>query len=450
MRSTIGPSPRPGKPYIQSTHTNKNNQIPSTTGSFSQNQLPKREITFPTDSVEATLPVLYRRKRISRVDCGPVDAWRIIMCLRSGLLSESCYALDILNILLFDDIAVGYFTLNQWIGLLDLLLEHFRRALSDMFDGPFPREIKSDEIDVDLGGINTAIDIEDKTVLLEKTENYAFVTRKGYAVKLIDKNEDIFIHDHHKDWDTNGDATGINILAEIATDPWHSSSHHILPTFQAEFCHIPFNLRIENTETNDVLGERTPHRTVQAEAIAFTNKHCDRKRRTKSLSDVISRIKKENDAFDLESKGKVKTEIVSEKRNCSEQSSVDLNFYNSEDFSDSAPSVNDPACTLKRRKISDYEDEAYARDEASLVLLTESQDCLAKRCVCISNILRSLTFIPGNEGEFARNSSFLALVGKLLLLNHDHPLRIQKTKNYDREVSNNILINFSSFVVIRF
>ena len=95
--------------------------------------------------------------------------------------------------------------------------------------------------------------------------------------------------------------------------------------------------------------------------------------------------------------------------------------------------IRDPAGTLKRRRMSDYEDECYTRDEASLYLVTETQDSLARRCVCLSNILRNLTFVPGNEVEFAKNATFLGLLGKLLLLHHEHPTRTHKQRNYDRE-----------------
>jgi len=91
-------------------------------------------MSFPPDSVEATLPVLYKRKRLTRADVYPVEAWRLMMSLRSGLLAESCWALDTLNILLFDDMSVVYFGLQHMPGLLDILLEHFRKALDTMFD----------------------------------------------------------------------------------------------------------------------------------------------------------------------------------------------------------------------------------------------------------------------------------------------------------------------------
>lgn len=379
-----------------------------------------------------------------RGDLGPVDAWRVIMSLRSGLLSESCYALDVLNILLFDDSAVSYFGLNQWPGLLDLLLEHFLKSLAGMFDEKQP-EIEKEHEEIDLGGVNN-LDCSDnkKSVVILKTANYTLVTRKGIPVKFIERNDDIFIQDNLKDWDNQGDAAGINVMDEVVSDPWYIKANYILPTFQAEFGRIPFNKKAEEKLEKSGNGpppeEPEPHRTPPPEEVRLaTTKQSDKRRRTKTLSDVISRIKKDtsegNDSLALEIKSKVKTEpMSSEKLNCDEQTSVDLNPSVNGEFSASNSSVRDPAATLKRRRMSDYEDEAYTRDEASLTLLTESHNNIGKRCVCISNILRSLTFIPGNEGEFSKNSTFLGLVGKLLLLHHDHPLRMQKTHNYDREV----------------
>lgn len=94
----------------------------------------KRDMIFPPDTVEATQPMLYRRKRMSKHDVGPVDPWRIFMSLRSGLLAESTWAIDVLNVLLFDDSSIAYFGLVHLPGLLTLLLEHFQKSLADMFE----------------------------------------------------------------------------------------------------------------------------------------------------------------------------------------------------------------------------------------------------------------------------------------------------------------------------
>lgn len=55
------------------------------------------------------------------------------MSLKSGLLGETTWALDVLNVLLYDDSSVTYFSLSYLPGLLDLLLEHLRRSLVLVF-----------------------------------------------------------------------------------------------------------------------------------------------------------------------------------------------------------------------------------------------------------------------------------------------------------------------------
>lgn len=89
--------------------------------------------------------------------------------------------------------------------------------------------------------------------------------------------------------------------------------------------------------------------------------------------------------------------------------------------------VQDHGSTLKRRKLDEFEDECYTRDEPSLYQVTETQDALARRCLSIFNILRNLTFVPGNEMEFGKSIPFLGLLGKLILIHHDHPLKGKPT-----------------------
>lgn len=55
------------------------------------------------------------------------------MSLRSGLLAESTWALDALNIMLYDDSTVAYFHLKHFPGLLNCLLEHFLKSLRAIF-----------------------------------------------------------------------------------------------------------------------------------------------------------------------------------------------------------------------------------------------------------------------------------------------------------------------------
>eukprot|EP00794_Sanderia_malayensis_P000399 gene399-1033_t len=94
----------------------------------------KREsLTFPSNSVENTKPMLTKRAKLTSKELGPVEAWRIMMSLKSGMLSECTWAIDTLNILLHDDKTISYFHLPQLPGLLDTLMDHFRRCCIDAF-----------------------------------------------------------------------------------------------------------------------------------------------------------------------------------------------------------------------------------------------------------------------------------------------------------------------------
>lgn len=55
------------------------------------------------------------------------------MCLKSGLLCETIWALDAITILLHDDSSVMFFTLKKMPGLLDALLAHYKSVTSLVF-----------------------------------------------------------------------------------------------------------------------------------------------------------------------------------------------------------------------------------------------------------------------------------------------------------------------------
>uniref|UniRef100_A0A3Q2QQN8 AT-rich interactive domain 1B n=1 Tax=Fundulus heteroclitus TaxID=8078 RepID=A0A3Q2QQN8_FUNHE len=76
-----------------------------------------------------------------------------------------------------------------------------------------------------------------------------------------------------------------------------------------------------------------------------------------------------------------------------------------------------------RSPISLLEDEPRCWDEAPLSTAEPWQDSLAKRCVCVSNIVRSLSFVPGNDAVLSRHPGLVLILGRLVLLHHRHPRR---------------------------
>uniref|UniRef100_A0A8C1AQ05 AT rich interactive domain 1Ab (SWI-like) n=1 Tax=Cyprinus carpio carpio TaxID=630221 RepID=A0A8C1AQ05_CYPCA len=85
------------------------------------------------------------------------------------------------------------------------------------------------------------------------------------------------------------------------------------------------------------------------------------------------------------------------------------------------------------RNIKILEDEPHSKDETPLCTLSDWQDSLARRCVCVSNIVRSLSFIPGNDLEMSKHPGLLLLLGRLVLLHHWHPERKQAPVTYEKE-----------------
>ncbi|KAG5681564.1 hypothetical protein PVAND_010983 [Polypedilum vanderplanki] len=515
-------------------HGHPMNQVHPMQGPMQPNQQPggpqmKRDIVFPSDAVEATQPLLYRRKRMTKHDVSPVDPWRIFMSLRSGLLSESTWALDVLNVLLFDDSTVVYFGLTHLPGLLNLLLEHFQKSLADTFDSSsnnnnsislssvpalkdttenenvddennknddecnkntggdnklissnlvsnsnsdtgdtrcikkqiqMPANREEQDSSVDLGSV-TENDLPNPNehIVVLKSYNYTMQSRKGVAVKLQDSSNDIFIMDNQRVWDKvcNRDYF---LKATVGDDPFSvgkepSDIEYIMDCFKAEFAHIPFARYIKSSKSAETIEkarkvtENKPKRMrlsseEEREVEELTRKLYKAPVKQATANNVV--FKKETDAdadcrqVDMEIEkvpnGPVNSDSASDAG--SEKVKTESTEENTEkdeaktEF-DVKSTVRDFAKCLKRRRMSDYEDECYTRDEASLYLINDSQDALARRCICLSTILRNLTFVPGNELEFSRSTTFLSILGKLLLFHHEHPVRTKKQRNYDRE-----------------
>lgn len=77
----------------------------------------------------------------------------------------------------------------------------------------------------------------------------------------------------------------------------------------------------------------------------------------------------------------------------------------------------------KPEKLTLLEDEPRSWDEAPLSTAEPWQDALARRCICVSNIVRGLSFVPGNDAEMSRHPGLVLLLGRLVLLHHEHPER---------------------------
>lgn len=464
-------------------------------------QLVKKELIFPLDSVESTTPVLYRRKRLTKADVCPVDPWRIFMAMRSGLLTECTWALDVLNVLLFDDTTVQFFGISNLPGLLTLLLEHFQKNLAEMFDERDSEEQASEEAEaadddadsgtvmcdnrqsrcvrsicsynrkrhyenmdrgakgvgngsdsedadegIDLGQVRVQPNPEERTLLLSFTPNYTMVTRKGVPVRIQPADHDIFIDERQKAWDIDTNRL-YEQLEPVGSDAWTFGFTEpdpldgIIDVFKSEIVNIPFARYVRSDKKTKAPNK--PEIKKEENIAEEEQKTYNKKRRLVSggsSNDGGKKSKLSSEEF-IQPNAEVKKEPAD-----SDCRTIDMEIDESphrltNGVAPSTPptefdprsTVRDAAHVLQRRRDSSYEDECYTRDEASLHLVNESQDSLARRCIALSNIFRNLTFVPGNETVLAKSTRFLAVLGRLLLLNHEHLRRTPKTRNYDRE-----------------
>ena len=87
--------------------------------------------------------------------------------------------------------------------------------------------------------------------------------------------------------------------------------------------------------------------------------------------------------------------------------------------------VDDESVLVTSPKQSQYkhthqENEVIKEEPLPLWTIPSQLEALQKRTLCISNILRSLSFIPGNDMEFSQHPGLLTILGHLLLLHHVH------------------------------
>lgn len=71
----------------------------------------------------------------------------------------------------------------------------------------------------------------------------------------------------------------------------------------------------------------------------------------------------------------------------------------------------------------DFEDESYDQEEPAVCTGGEYHDSIKSRCLTVSNLIRNLTFVPGNDLEMCKNSCLLFILSRLLLLHHVHAVK---------------------------
>ncbi|KAM8796209.1 AT-rich interactive domain-containing protein 1A isoform 2-T2 [Eudromia elegans] len=396
-----------------------------------QPPLIRRDVTFPPGSVEATQPVLKQRRRLTAKDIGTPEAWRVMMSLKSGLLAESTWALDTINILLYDDNSIMTFNLSQLPGLLELLVEYFRRCLIEIFGilkeyevgdpgqrtlldpGRFCRASSPlhEEGDEDDEPRRLNCEVEEEA---EEEEEAAFASKDKaplesseeklvskfdkLPVKVVQKN-DPFVVDY-------SDKLGRVQEFDSGLLHWRIGGGDTTEHIQTHFESKSELLLAHKRAPCGFASRKRSASTREGEATAPDGS--SEKRITATMDDMLSA--RPGSLADEE-----------EEIRASESAAESGKF----------PFGISPAQSHRNIKI--LEDEPHSKDETPLCTLLDWQDSLAKRCVCVSNIIRSLSFVPGNDFEMSKHPGLLLILGKLILLHHKHPERKQAPLTYEKE-----------------
>ena len=418
-----------------------------------------REMIFPPGSVEATHPLMMKRRKHTKLDVQPVEGWRLVMALKSGLLMESTWALDVLNVLLYDDNAFTYFGLGNMPGLMEAVLEHWRASLIGLFgvteDLEVPAEApevesrtrkraRCDEEDqarkwyhtksetaaikIEAGsekelelGIAKPFDAKDKHNVLSGND---FSKRPRFSeeeVEFVERDEELFVTDEDRAWDYAPRSEDAFPASELWARGGGLSTSHVMPAFSPDMAGLVPFVRLLKDMASPAGGDRAKSRPSPSKR---GKKGAAKEEKAKAAS---------SEAPSKEIKSEAAEEVEGEGGGDSKE---DIPAQ-PEDIVDKIRRLTgivlrDPEAARRRWSEESLEDECYMRDEPSLHLVSESQDSLGRRAVAVSTILRNLSFVPGNEFEFSRNTTFLTIAGRLLLFCHWYPKRAPKQRNYDR------------------
>uniref|UniRef100_A0A8C2JN04 AT rich interactive domain 1B (SWI1-like) n=1 Tax=Cyprinus carpio TaxID=7962 RepID=A0A8C2JN04_CYPCA len=405
-----------------------------------------REVTYPLDSVEGTQPQLKPRRRLTSKEIGTPEAWRVMMSLKSGLLAESTWALDTINILLYDDNTVSSFGLSQLPGFLELVVEYFRRCLIEIFGILEEYEIGTEGQKTLLGPCSEPTEKEQPSNQdLKSQSNTDQVERldvepekpqpSSSAAELnMEKRED------SAEGKADEKNTGKEPCPPVEPRPKQASKYDKLPV-KVEEREAVADCVEDRSELLGLAGEFTSGllhwKAGGGDSTAHIQTHLERRREEEQKpsenQEGVQALSKETVEEEHGREKELKRELPGPSEENLTATVDDMLSSRPGSLSEGETQTFPFRNREKQSTITLLEDEPRCWDEAPLSIAEGWQDELAKRCMCVSNIIRGLSFVPGNDSELARHPGLVLILGKLVLLHHEHPKRKRMPPTYQRE-----------------
>ncbi|UJR08140.1 hypothetical protein I4U23_012416 [Adineta vaga] len=336
-------------------------------------QLRTMPITFPPNSIEATIfSTKYKRRKLTAKDIPPIDPMKLLMSLRGGLLAETTWALDTINIMLADDQTHTYFRLKQMPGLLQAIIDIYMKCLTQLFD-EFKIEHESQS---------------KENHQQENQEQEAIIYRIGSNC----------LNKYQRKYNRQNDITYENVYDN-----------------QGNLKNNPENI-INLQNTDDLCYIQTHFDPLHIDDNYYENlyfgHHCD---------DTLL-----SEEHDQEPTRTSETEI-SNNNNEEFFQRYKRKFQSDDDYS-SSTSTDIHAHMNSNNQLEN--------SSAIFTRYSLGYDQTCSRCICLSSILRNLSFIPGNDIELIKYQPLIHLLARLLLLRHDVNKNNSSSDKSNQESSN--------------
>ncbi|KAK0428674.1 hypothetical protein QR680_010941 [Steinernema hermaphroditum] len=355
-------SQNPAMPTPASHH-----HAPATTAalmsaSSAQQQQSQQQSLFPPGTIEATQPLLRRRRKVLSKDlCGAVPK-RVMMALRSALDTEVVWAVNALNVILYDDSnpgAIGAFSIHQQPDLLNLIVEHLRASVTLLFPEVFKKDAKSPFAAIPTIDDDGFWSTEDEKTGMKQLVNsrnssdFNKVSRFGRGVRVEKKKVDLPLE--------------LRRYRPAGSEPNDKENEG------------------RDSAKDNILDAGLGARLAEKLEKAYKLECCLMK------EPIVPGVKKEAAPVDQKPDIEVKKEPVEE-------------------------SVEEPA--LQNIKPAEWTEHVSVK-ATGLTTKFEALQKQVNRCLAFSNILRGYSFLPGNDGAMARHACLLYLLGRFLKLRCD-------------------------------
>lgn len=387
------------------------------------------------------------------------------MSLKSGLLADSTWALDTLTILLHDDSTFGYFNLKHHHSLLDTIVNHFKVLLTAIFDIEFEDAHKylsgtaSDKPSASSGVHNerkggAEVTTEalaracrlDCDLLSEREEKEGEESGTGGGVGWTEGGSGT------STTTTNGlsiPVASVYMAKDIKLGKSDDLSHISLPSLEDSFFprqQVELEVMSEEERVRmdrESLLQRVDQTPVsvllQREALLtqiplhrFGRLSHSPRRRDRNFFGEMRR--RESQSVEEKPEGGSSGGGGGKEEQCKSPATTSLTdaLLARKSTSSSPDTKKDPSASSPSALASPIslreESEVYGKEGLPLWSISPAREQMESRCKCVSNILRGLTFVPGNDVEFCQHPGILIILGKLLMLHHHHLLHSTSSK----------------------